>query len=201
MATSDTYFSQIERRDVVADLGIDSAAPAGRVERFDARGAAAIVFSEYQSLHRARLHDDAGPADGGADIGDAAHQRFLADDRPQHVVLLHPVLKRDDGGRRLHERQQLARGRLGVPQLDAEHHRIDGTDGLGIVGHVDLGQVDRLRAAFDGEPALAHGGKMCAARDEMNISTPLNEPRAEIPADASRAHDRNSQRVLQRASP
>src|SRR5262249_47516781 len=64
--------------------------------------------------------------------------------------------------------------------------------------HVDLGQVERRGPAFDRDAALAHGGKMRAARNEMNISTaPLDEPGAEIPAHAPRAHDRNSQRALQ----
>ena len=156
-----------------------------------------MVFSEHQPLQRTRLHDHARPADIGADIGDAAHERLVAEDRPQHIVLLHAVLKRDDAGAGLHDWQQLARGALAVPELDAEHHHIDGADGPGVVGHVDLGQVERRRPAFDREAALAHGGKMCAARNEMNIGAALDEPGAEIPAYAPRAHDRNSHHALQ----
>src|SRR5262249_18240043 len=72
----------------------------------------------------------------------------------------------------------------------------DRADGFRLVAHTDLRQMDRLRPALDREPALAHGGKMCAARDEMNIVAALHEPRAEIAADASRPHDRNSHRTL-----
>src|SRR5215467_3104259 len=183
--------------DIVADLGVDAAALAGLVERLDARGTPPVVFTEHQPFYRSRLHDHARPADIGADIGDAAHERLVAEDRPQHVVLLHAVLKRDDAGAGLRDWQQLAGGALAVPELDAEHHHIDRADGPGVVGHVDLGQVERRGPAFDREAALAHGGKMRAARNEMNISTALDEPGAEIPAHAPRAHDRNSQRALQ----
>src|SRR5262249_38574670 len=183
--------------DIVADLGVDAAALAGLVECLEARGTAPVVFSKHKPLQRTRLRDHAGPADMGPDIGDAAHERFVAEDRPQHVVLLYAVLKRDDAGAGLHDRQQLAHGVLGVPELDAEHHDIDGADGAGIVGHVDFGQMERLRPTFDRETVLAHGGKMRAARDEMHIGAALDEPGAEIAAHAPRAHDRNSQHALQ----
>src|SRR5215510_7885601 len=48
--------------DVLADLGIDPAAPASRVERIDPRGTAPVVFSEHKSLDRACLHDHSRPA-------------------------------------------------------------------------------------------------------------------------------------------
>jgi hypothetical protein len=79
----------------------------------------------------------------------------------------------------------LARGSFRVPQFDAEHHHVDRADGFRVVSRVDLGQMDRIRPAFDREAALAHGGKMRPARDEMNIGAPLHEPRAEIAADPS----------------
>src|SRR5262245_53547257 len=183
--------------DIVADLGVDAAALAGLVERRDAGGPAPVVFPEHQPLQRTRLHDHARPADIGPDISDAAHERVVAEDRPQHIVILHAVLKRDDAGAGLHDRQQLARGTLGVPELDAEHHHIDGADGPGVVGHTDIWQVQRLRPAFNRETALAHGGKMRPACNEMNIGAALDEPGAEIPAHAPRAHDRNSQGALQ----
>ena len=41
---------------------------------------------------------------------------------------------------------------------------------------------------------------MRSTGDEMNISATLNEPRAEIPANAARPHDRNSQRTLLKRS-
>src|SRR5437763_10184566 len=182
--------------DIVADFGIDPAPPAGGVERFDARGPAAIVFSEHQTFDRTGLHDHPRLANRGPDIGDAAHERLLADDRPQHVVLLHTVLEGNHGRRRLHEREQLARGSLAIPQLDAEHHHIDRADGFRIVAHVDVGQMDWIRPTFDREPALAYGGHMCAARDEMDVGAALYEPRAEITADPARSHDRNSHRAL-----
>src|SRR5262249_51437633 len=49
-------------KDALADLGIDPAAPASRVERVDACGPAAIVFSEHKSFDRAGLHDHSRPA-------------------------------------------------------------------------------------------------------------------------------------------
>ena len=69
------------------------------MECLDARGAAPIVFAEHQPFHRTRLRDHTGSADRGPDIGDAADERLVADDRPQHVIFLHAVLKRDDSGR------------------------------------------------------------------------------------------------------
>src|SRR6516165_4101792 len=183
--------------DIVANLGVDAPALAGLVKCLEARGTAPVVFSKHEPLQRTRLRDHTGPADVGPDIGDAAHERVVAEDRPQHIVLLHAVLKRHHAGAGLHDRQQLARGVLGVPELDAEHHDIDGADGAGIVGHVDFGQMERLRPAFDRETVLAHGGKMRPARNEMHIGAALDEPGAEIPAHTPRAHNRNSQRALQ----
>src|SRR5262249_10826234 len=144
--------------DIVADLGVDAAALAGLVKCLEARGTAPVVFSKHKPLQRTRLRDHAGPTDVGPDIGDAAHERLVAEDRPQHIVLLHAVLKRDDAGAGLRDRQQLARSTLSVPELDAEHYDIDGADGAGVVGHVDFGQMERLRPAFDRETVLAHGG-------------------------------------------
>ena len=182
--------------DIVADLGIDAAPLAGLVERLDTRRMAAVVFAENQALQRARLGNDSRPTDIGADIGDAAHERLVTEDRPQHVVLLYPVLKRDDAGLRLHDRQELPGRVLGVPQLDAEHHQIDRTDGLRVVSHVHAGKVDGLRPAFDREAALAHGREVAAARHKMNVRTALGEPGSEIAPDASRTHDGNAQGSL-----
>ena len=53
------------------------------------------IFAEYKPLHGAGLGDDAGARNRRPDIGDAAHQGVRTNDRPQHVVLLHAVLKRD----------------------------------------------------------------------------------------------------------
>jgi hypothetical protein len=168
MATSTTYFSQPRR-------------------------AEAVVFSHHEALQRSGLRDHAGPTDGGADIGDAAHDCLIAQDRPQQVVLLHAILERDDARLRSHDWKERTGCTLGVPQFDAEHHQVHRADGPGIVGHIDLGQMYRLRTAFDGKAARPHGGKMCSARNEMDIGAPLREPRAEIAADPTGAHDRNSQ--------
>ncbi len=94
-----------------------------------------------------------------------------------------------------HDRQELARGGHGVPQLDAEHHHVDRTDGGGIIGHADLRQPDILRTAFDAEPALAQGGEMRSARNEMHVGAALDETGAEIAADATRPHDCNFHRA------
>src|SRR6266540_4340002 len=63
--------------DIVADLGIDPASPAGLVERLDARGAAPIIFAEHQPFHRTRLRDHTRSANAGPDIGDAADEALV----------------------------------------------------------------------------------------------------------------------------
>ena len=132
----------------------------------------------------------------GADIGDAAHQRLVAEDRAQHVVLLHAVLERDDPGLGPDDREELARRVLGVPELDAEHHHVDRADGRGIVGDGDLGQVDRIVRALDREAVPAHGREMAAARHEVHVGAALHQLGAEIAADAARPHDCNPHSFL-----
>src|SRR5215831_18675471 len=61
--------------DIVADFGVDPAAPASLVECFDTPGTVAIVLPEHQSLQRACLSDDPRPADAGPDVCDAARER------------------------------------------------------------------------------------------------------------------------------
>src|SRR5262249_34256024 len=81
---------------------------------------------------------------------------------------------------------------VGVPELDVEHHEIDRTDGRRIVGHAHLGQMDRLWTACDGEAALAHGREMGTSRNEVDVGAGMRQPSAEISADPTRSHDRNS---------
>jgi hypothetical protein len=126
-------------------------------------------------------------------MGDAAHDRTIAEDRPQQVVLLHAILERNDARLRSHDRKERTGRTFGVPQLDAEHHQVDRADAPRIVCHIDLGHMNRLRTAFDGKSVRPHGGKMRPARNEMDIGAPLREPRAEIPADPAGAHDCNPQ--------
>ena len=49
----------------------------------------------------------------------------------------------------------------------------------GIVGDVDLRQVDRLVRALDRQAMLAHGREMAAARHEGHVRAALDQPRAE----------------------
>ena len=192
----DDVFLPDRAPDVVADLGIDAALLASSMKGLDPLRAAAVIFSEHQPLQRAALRDHAGTADAGPDISHAAEQRLIAEDRPQHVVLGHAILKRDDAGLGRHDRNERACRALGIPQLDAEHHHVDRTDALGLGGDIDLRHVDSLRPAFDGETVLTHGGEMRTACDEMNVGSALHQPRAEIPADPAGPHDRNAHVTL-----
>ena len=64
-----------------------------------------------------------------------------------------------------------------------------------IVGGVHRLDVDRL-GAFDAQAVPAHGFEVLAAGDEVNVGgAALDQPRAEIAAEAARSHDCNSHRV------
>ena len=73
MATSTTYFSQIERR--ISSL--ISALMPPRLHAWWKSSAASsggrYILPNHEALQRSGLRDHAGTADGGADIGDAAH--------------------------------------------------------------------------------------------------------------------------------
>ena len=77
----------------------------------------------------AGLADDAGLDDGGADIGDAAHHRLLAQEGRQPLGGIDAVLQGNDGGVRPDHRLDRFARALDVPQLDAEQHDIDRPDG------------------------------------------------------------------------
>ena len=91
---SDLVSSLSQRVHLTTDgLRVDAAGEARGKEPLDARRAPAIIFAEHQPLHGAGMGDHARPGDRGRHIGGPTDDRALAEDRAQHLVLLHAVLE------------------------------------------------------------------------------------------------------------
>ena len=98
--------------------------------------------------------------------------------------------RRGFGGRSssFHERVDIPK-----PVKVGEEYDVDGADRFRIVGRRDLFQMEIALHGFDPQAAGLHGLEVGAASHERDLSTGCLEARAEIPADAARADDRNSQ--------
>jgi hypothetical protein len=96
------------------------------------------------------LVDHARPGDVGRDVADAAHHRLLAELAPQHVVLDHAVLQRQDRGVRS-DGGLTARAAFSLSHSLTEiSTRSMGPASCRIVGHLHAGQVHvALRDALD----------------------------------------------------
>jgi len=132
------------------------------------------------------------------DIADAAHDLRRVVRGAQAAILEDAVLERDDRRFEPDQRTDLLQRRLGVPELDAEHHEVDDPHLCRIVGRADAGDVHRIRA-LDAQARAAHRLQMRAASDEAHVRAARREARTEVAADAARAHDRDSHRLASEA--
>ncbi len=85
-------------QDLVAVDRVEAGLLAQRVERGAALARAAVELAEHEAHEGAGLADDAGLGDGGADLGDAAHDRLRAEDGGEALAGVDAVLQGDDGG-------------------------------------------------------------------------------------------------------
>ena len=107
--------------------------------------------------------------------------------RAQVLVLQNAVLERDDRRAGPDQGADLLQRRLGVPQLDAEHHEIDDADLGRIVGRADAGDVKGLRP-FDAQAFAAHRLQVLAAGDEVHVRAARGEARTEVAAQPAGTH-------------
>jgi hypothetical protein len=181
--------------DVGGQFGFDAAGKAGGQQGLAARRTRTVELAEQQPLHRPGLADHPGRCDRRRDIADTAHQLARIERGAQVLVLQHPVLERDDGRVRPHQRADLRDRLLGVPQLHAQHDDVGDADLRRVVGGMDLRHVQRLRA-FDVQAVPAHGLQVPAARDEMHVGAALHQAGAEVAAQPARTHDRDAHGCL-----
>src|SRR6185436_1131815 len=100
-------------------------------------------------------------------------------------VLVDAVLERDGGCAR--DPGHLARGVLGVPELDRDHRQVRRARLRRVLDHVDA-QLEVAELAADAQAALAHRLRMGPAGDEGDVVARLLQARTVIPAHAPAAH-------------
>ena len=121
----------------------------------------------------------------GADLRHAAHDVLDAQDGDQTLERIDAVLQRDHRRVRPDQRLNGFAGAFDVPQLDAEQHEIDRSDGSRVVGRLGRNDVCFATSAFDFQAIGFHGGQMCAARDEGDVRTGLGQRCPEGTADTA----------------
>ena len=183
--------------DVVGLLDVDAGGLGGVDEGRELGVRLAVMGAADDLLELARLLDDAGLVDDGDDIGDAGDGALGADDGRDALVAVDAVLQGDDAGVGAEQRLHLLGGLFGVPQLDREQHHVDRADLGRIVGGVDLGEMQvAVMRAVDRQAVLLDGCEMGAARDVEHLVSGRLHARAEIGADRTRRHGRNSHIAL-----
>jgi len=86
--------------------------------------------------------DEARFRDGGRDVADAAHDSVCSNLGPQEFVLLHAVLKRDDGGAASRNGLQRSRDLLGIPERHADDDEVDRLHLRDVVDGLDHGEAE-----------------------------------------------------------
>ena len=86
----------------------------------------AVERTDAQPRHRSDMAHDARRRDRGGDVRDAPDDAIGAEHARQHARRIDAVLERDRRRRRCRSSGRIGfRRRFDVPQLDAEHHRVD----------------------------------------------------------------------------
>ena len=167
-------------------------------ERLAARGCCLPSSSpNTMRMNGAGLADHAGLGDGGADIGDAAHHRLLAQDRRQP---LGAHRRRSAAGSRRCPRPTI--GLIASPALSTSHSFTQnsttstGPTVAGIVGRLRRHEMRVAARALDLEALALHGREMRAAGDEGDVGARLGQRRAKAAADAARSDYRDTHRTL-----
>ena len=145
--------------------------------------------AELQARHLPGVLDHAGRADARGDVGRAAHHAAAGstvfstsiDSTPFWngiTTVCLPMIG-----------LSCARGALGVPQLDREHHRVD-RPGLGrILEHLTLSRALPCGLSMV-RPSLADRLRGAAAGEERHVVPGLLQAGAEVAADAACAPSR-----------
>ena len=156
--------------------------------------AAPEPFAEDQTVERADLLDPSGGRDEGVYEGDPADNDLRAEDRGEAFAGVDAVLQRHHHGPHPDERAGQFGGGLHVPKFGAEQHDVGGTDIAGPIPGPGGPHTDIARASPDGKAVPTYRLQMVAPRDEVHLPAACGKPRAEDPADAPRADDRNLHR-------
>src|SRR2546423_15580561 len=111
-----------------------------------------------------------------------------AQNAPEDLFGLDPILKRDHTGVGADQRGNGACGAFRVPHLDAEHHDIDRADLSRIGDCLDRIDAEITEPALHSKTALSHGLEMAPASYEMNVLAMLREAATEVTADTTGTH-------------
>jgi hypothetical protein len=140
---------------------------------------------------RAGLLDDARPGERRGDVGGAAHDARLSDDRRRVGRAVHAVLQRQHRRFRPRERAQQRQRRRVVVRLHGEQDELARADR----GRVGLGTqaCDELAARrLHDESPPADGVEVRTARDDGHVVAGAGELRRVVASDRARADDRDS---------
>ncbi len=112
-----------------------------------------------------------------------------AENRSEPLRAIDAVLQRDDACVGSDQRKGLLGGRLGIPQLDREHHDVHRSDPGWIVGDVRLGQMKVAERTLHLEAGPAHRFEIGPACDEEHVVPGRRQARAEIAPDGPGCHN------------
>ena len=151
---------------------------------------------ELEAAEPAGLLDDAGLRDVRADARHARHDVADADRPAEALGAFHAVLEGEDRRALGHQRQKAAGRAFRVAHLDREQDGIRRRN-LARVGHHLHGiEVQRAQLAVQTQTVSAHRLQMRATRDEGHVVAGRRQARAEVAADAARAHHRELHGVI-----
>ena len=134
------------------------------------------------------MADHAGLLNQRADIRNAAEHPVRPEDPAQNLHVPDAVQQGDDEGIGTEGGPDRLGGGLAIVGLDREQHAVRSAERGRVVARPHGPELHVIKLAADREAALAHRLEMPAARDEADLVPGRGEARAEVPADAPRAH-------------
>jgi hypothetical protein len=176
--------------DVRGDLGVDAARDEDLEDPLGAGAPTAIELAEHDPVRGPGLFDDAGRGEGDEDEGGAAHDVPWADDRLDPVLVVDPVLEREDGRLRAQEWTEAAGRLVRVVRLDAEEDEVDWSYFRWVCDGGET-KVEVAEQAPDPQTVGAQRGELGPAGDERDVRAPHCQARTEVAAERTRAVDRD----------
>src|SRR5437667_363977 len=174
--------------DVRRELGVDRGAGEAPGQRLRARRQPPVELAEDDPAGEV-VGDDAGPVDGREHPGDAAHGGTGAQDLVDRVVVVEAVLEGEDGRVGSDDGADALGGRLGVERLHAEEDDLGRGEATNILDGREADDGLALDGRADAQAVALDRPQMLAPRDQRDRLAGTRELRAEVTADAARAHD------------
>src|SRR2546422_6516637 len=171
-----------------SELGVDSGAGEGPGQRLRWRRQPPVELAEDDPAGEV-VGDDAGPVDGREHLGDATHRATGAQDLIDRVLVVDAILEGEDGRAGSDDGADALGGRLGVERLHAEEDDLGRGEATNVLDGREADDGLALDGGADAQAVALDRRQMLAPRDQRDRLTGARELRAEVTADAARAHD------------